>query len=135
MNNHDLKAERNRRGFTQDQMAKFLAETPVSTYRKWEQGINDVPAWVDSILVPKSMVIPGLTLAEIVELDVAARAKGITMDELIGELIRKGLKGGMALILLALSAWQLCHPENDQFARMFGRRRDSVDAVEVMGEA
>lgn len=100
MTNEDLKTERARLGYTQKQMAKFLADTPLSTYVKWEQGINDVPAWVNSVLVPKKMQIPGLSLEEIIELDTVARAKGLTLEQLIGDFIRKGLKASLAIALL-----------------------------------
>lgn len=133
MTKEDLKTERSRREYTQEQMAKFLADTPISTYRKWEQGINEVPPWVGMILNPRKTVLPGLSLDEVIELDVAARAKGVTMDDLIGDFIRRGLKGLIALMLIGVIGYQVSHP-NDLTARRVGRRRTEGDAIGLVAE-
>lgn len=93
MTHAELREERQRKNFKQGEMAKFLAGTPVSTYRKWEQGVTPVPAWVESMVAPEQMVIPGLTLPEISTMDQMARKRGITMEQLIGEFIRAGIAG------------------------------------------
>lgn len=131
----DLTKERERLGKTQEEMATHLNGTSVHTYRKWEQGVRKVPVWVPAVLAPRELELGPLTFEELQELDRQAKERGMTIPQLVGDYIRKGIQGGAALILLALSAWHLSHPASDQFARMFGRRRDSADAVEVLGEA
>lgn len=137
MNSDELKAERIKRGMTQEEMAQLL-EMPVSTYRKWEQGERKKPippTIADRLNPANQLVLSGLTLQDLNDLAAIAREEGKTIPQVIGDFIRKGLKGGAALILLSLIGWQVSHPLDDQLARRFGRRRDSADAVEIMGEA
>jgi transcriptional regulator with XRE-family HTH domain len=135
MTANELTKERERLGKTQEEMAAHLNGTSVHTYRKWEQGVRKVPVWVPTVLAPRELELGPLSFEELQELDRQAKERGMTIPQLVGDYIRRGIKGGASLLMLCLSAWHLCEPSSDQAARMFARRRDAVDAVEVMGEA
>jgi transcriptional regulator with XRE-family HTH domain len=90
MTAEDLKAERERRRETQEGMAAWLG-SPLSTYRKWEQGARKVPVWVSDKLVPQTVQIEKVSLTELAELDGFAREEGVTLDTLLAGLIREGL--------------------------------------------
>lgn len=134
MTNNELIAERERMGLTQEEMATRLNGTSVHTYRKWEQGQRRVPAWVPAALVPKEMDLGGLSFEELCQLDELARKRGTTLRDLVADILRKGIKAGISLVVLAVLGYHLTHP-SDMNARRIGRRRDSAEAVEVMGEA
>ncbi len=123
MTANELTKERERLGKTQEEMAAHLNSTSVHTYRKWEQGQRKVPSWVPSLLAPRELELGPLTFEELKELDEQARAKGMTIPQLVGDYIRKGIQGGVSLLLLCLVGWQLFMP-SDHSARPVGRRRE-----------
>jgi transcriptional regulator with XRE-family HTH domain len=136
MNSDDLKAERIKRGMTQQEMADFL-EMPVSTYRKWEQGERKepIPPTIADRLNPSNqLVLSGLTLQDIEDLSQIAKEEGKTIPQVIGDFIRKGLKGAFALMLLGVLTYQVTHPE-DQQARRFARGKRRADEIEMAAEA
>ena len=62
----------------------------------------------------------------------AAKAKGYkSVEAYVSDILNKLF----ILMLLGLVGYQVSHPVGDQFARRIGRRRDSPDSVEIMGEA
>lgn len=125
----ELTKERERLGKTQEEMASHLNGTSVHTYRKWEQGVRKVPSWVPSILAPRELELGPLTFEELKELDEQARARGMTIPQLVGDYIRKGIQGGLSLILFCLVGWQLFNPAADHSARLIGRRKEGGVAL------
>ncbi len=121
MTNEELKECRGSRN--QAEMAKHLDDTPLSTYRKWEQGVRKVPGWVEDRLRPRERVIPGLTLEAVYALDRKARAEQMTLEQFIGKVLTDLAKTALAIALLICFGHQVIHPEDGQ-PRRFGRRRD-----------
>lgn len=135
MTHEELKQLRKSLHLTQGEMAEKLNGTPVSTYRKWEQGLRKIPPLVEAHFRRSKTDIPTLTMDQARAMAERAAADNISVDELIAKAVQEYLAKFLALALLAVVGYQLGHPSSEQFARKFGRRRDSVDAVEVMGEA
>jgi len=114
---------------SQSEMAKKLNSTPLSTYRKWEQGARKVPSWVEDTLRPQARQIPGLSLEALYSLDRQARAQELTLEEFIGKTLNDLAKTALAIAVLFTIGHQIMHPE-DQLARRFsGRRREGLAAV------
>lgn len=91
MTSEELKTRRGNK--TQEEMAKSLRNTPLSTYRKWEQGARKVPAWVEEALSPRQSLVPGLSMEDIFALDRQARAAGLTMEEYVGRYLSTLARG------------------------------------------
>ena len=131
MNPEDLKSARSGLEFSQPEMAQFLKNTPLKTYRNWEQGISPVPNWVSEFLVPDETLIGGLSLQDIGDLAKVATTKKMSMRALLADYVRAGLKGTITIVLFGLIAWQTFTPQDHPLVRKIGGRRRTEDVASM----
>jgi len=134
MNAEELKAKRKLLDLSQEAMAEKLNGTPVSTYRKWEQGVRKVPKLVEDILTPKENFVPGLSLKEIYALDRLARSQDMTIEQLAGKALSDLAKTALAIALFLVVGYQVSHP-SENVARRFSRRRPEAICLSDCEEA
>lgn len=85
MTGDQLKALRDARGFTREQLAAELGDCSASTINKWERNINPVPGWVeDKMLSNVKIAFPLKYLHQLLDL---AREEGISFKQLLSEAI------------------------------------------------
>ncbi len=132
MTKQELKSVREQKGFTQIKMAEML-NVPVSTYRKWEQGDRKVPGIVAASLAGKNVTVRHLSTDEAIDFAKKTSSEGVNPDDVVAELIRKWISGGITLAVGLCLLVQIAHPDHGQ-ARRFGSRRkqDGVEAVEIV---
>lgn len=83
-------------------MCEFLTvyqgrQLSASTYRNWEQGVSEVPAWVEKALTG-DIIIQGFTFAEIAELERIARSRGdgSSAHSVAVEMVKIGIRKAIA---------------------------------------
>ena len=86
MTGDQLKALREARSFTREQLAADLGDCSASTINKWERDINPVPAWVaEKMLRNVKISFPIEQLHQLLDL---AREENMSFEQLLTEAIR-----------------------------------------------
>lgn len=86
MTGEQLKALRDGRSMTREQLAAELGDCSPSTINKWERNINPVPEWVaEKMLSSVRISFPLTDLHELLDL---AREEGISFEDLLSQAIQ-----------------------------------------------
>lgn len=91
MKPNELKDCRQLKKMNQQEFASWLGCSK-HTVASWETGRNTIPVWVAArIRAEKPSINPKLTLEQFQAAQIAATAKGQTLEEWIGDLIKNAI--------------------------------------------